>query len=312
MHTWWQTTFPQGRQTLTIEDANGHTVGIAYGSKGQGKPVVLLHGIGVWSYCWRYNIDHLSQAGQVICFDAKGYGFSDKLPHPEQAGHQVIELERILEQLCDRPAVLVAESLGALTALALATRRPDLIDRLVVINVPIFPRQLPSWGMRLIAGLPMDIVHSADRLRIARWFSPLVFQAAAIARMEVVANPSQVNPEDVYGMIYPYIEFPYAVTKFAQDLKLGLQEIEALRRGKTTFLGQIQESLGAIATPTLVLWGDRDRWFPITDGMRLHQQIPKAQFQVIPNCGHHAATGQPDIVNAAVLDFIQADLVIPR
>lgn len=37
---WWQATFPQGRQTLTITDASGHPVKIAYGEKGIGKPLV--------------------------------------------------------------------------------------------------------------------------------------------------------------------------------------------------------------------------------------------------------------------------------
>ncbi|NJL40778.1 MAG: alpha/beta hydrolase, partial [Leptolyngbyaceae cyanobacterium SM1_4_3] len=45
MTDWWQI-FPQGRQTLTLEDAEGEQVAIAYGEAGTGQPLFLLHGIG--------------------------------------------------------------------------------------------------------------------------------------------------------------------------------------------------------------------------------------------------------------------------
>jgi pimeloyl-ACP methyl ester carboxylesterase len=78
MYNWWQQTFPDGHKTITITDNQGEKVNIAYGEKGRGKPLVLVHGLGMWSYTWCYNIDELAQYFRVICFDAKGYGYSDK------------------------------------------------------------------------------------------------------------------------------------------------------------------------------------------------------------------------------------------
>lgn len=71
MQDWWQATFPAGRQTLTIQDANDRPVTIAYGEKGSGQPLFLVHGVASWSYCWRFNIDALAEHFRVICFDAK-------------------------------------------------------------------------------------------------------------------------------------------------------------------------------------------------------------------------------------------------
>jgi pimeloyl-ACP methyl ester carboxylesterase len=76
MKNWWQFHFPQGQQNIIITDAYGYPVKIAYGEKGTGKPLILLHGLGSWSYNWRYSIEPLSKYFRVICFDAKGYGFS--------------------------------------------------------------------------------------------------------------------------------------------------------------------------------------------------------------------------------------------
>jgi len=87
-------------------------------------------------YNWRHSVEPLAQYFRVICFDAKGYGFPKNLYRENTI--IIIELERIISALCDQPAVVVAESLGALVSLAVAQAYPQLLSRLVVVNVPIF------------------------------------------------------------------------------------------------------------------------------------------------------------------------------
>jgi pimeloyl-ACP methyl ester carboxylesterase len=198
MQDWWQATFPKGRQTVTIQDASDRSVAIAYGEKGTGKPLVFVHGVASWSYCWHANIATLAQHFRVICFDAKGSGFSDKPLQPEQANHKVVELERVIRALCDEPAVIVAESLGALVALAAVQAHPELCDRLVLLNVPIFPKELPNWGMRLLAEIPLGFVELADQLRLTKLLDPVIRQVVYALRDEVIADPSHATIEDVY------------------------------------------------------------------------------------------------------------------
>lgn len=96
MNDWWQATFPKGHQSVEITDDSGRSVIIAYGEKGTGKPIILVHGVGTWSYSWRHNIDFLAQQFRVICFDAKGYGFSQKSFSLENSGYQINELKQII------------------------------------------------------------------------------------------------------------------------------------------------------------------------------------------------------------------------
>jgi pimeloyl-ACP methyl ester carboxylesterase len=304
MQDWWQATFPKGRQTLTIRDASDRPANIAYGEKGVGKPLVFVHGVASWSYCWHANIEPLAQFFRVLCFDAKGSGFSDKPLQPEPSNHKVIELERIIRALCDEPAVIVAESLGALAALAVVQAHPALCDRLVLLNVPIFPRQLPNWGMRLLADVPLSLVEMVDQLRLAKWFEPVIRQLVYLLRDEVVANPSQVTTEDVYWSTYPQIEFPGTLTKLAAEFQLAAHEIRLLEQGQPNLISTVQQNLAKITSPTLILWADQDRWFPVSDGEKLRDRLPNAQLQIIPHCGHYAAGGQPQFVNTAILAFL--------
>lgn len=303
MQDWWQATFPQGRQTIEITDANGHQVSIAYGEKGQGQPIVLVHGIASWSYSWRHCIEPLSQYFRVICFDAKGYGFSQKLEYPEQPGHQVIELARIIEALCDRPAIIVAESLGALISLAVVQAHPELCERLIVMNVPIFPTQLPSQGMRVLSLIPRELSQLVDFLRLAYLFAPLIKAIAEFERQDVLAT-TKSTPDEIYWLTYPFIEFPGAIAKFVEELQLSAREIEKLLQNQPNLISDIQAQLGNIACETLILWSDGDRWFPSSDGEKLRDRISNSRLQILANCGHSAASSCPEAVNTAIIGFL--------
>lgn len=302
---WWQQHFPDGRKTLTIADASDRDVSIAYGEVGTGKPLFLLHGLGSWSYNWRCNIQPLAQYFRVICVDAKGYGFSETPPLPETAGHQVTELARIITALGDTPVLIAAESLGALTALALAQSQLQLVGRLVLINVPVFPKQLPSVGMQLLSALPLELVQWVDRRQLARPLTPLVQEITRWVRREVVVDPDAITDEEIYWLTYPYLHLPGTLTQFAADLQLAAREIDRLNQNQPNLISTIQQNLAHTHCPTLILWSDCDRWFPPADGERLRDRLPNAQLQVISNCGHVASSGNPAAVNAAIIQHCQ-------
>lgn len=323
LDAWWSGLFPAGRQCLTIQDANDRPIQIAYGQMDgpvadraladyPSTPIVLAHGIGAWSYHWRQMIPGLAVHYPVTSFDAKGYGCSDKPGDRGQPGHQVTELIAILEGLFREPVILVGESLGALTALALAQRRPDLVKSLVLINAPVFPEVLPNWGMRLVAGLPLGLVAAFDRGRWIRLFAPLLRWLIAQAGRSLVADPSQLRAFSEVNRIalYPYFELPGAITHYADDLQIGLRELTALRTPQDDapcFLAQIRAALANTQTRTLILWGDRDSWFPLPQGQRLAATLPNAELVVIPNCGHHASGECPQQVNRAILAFLEGE-----
>lgn len=308
---WWQQHFPKGRQTLRIPDASGREVAIAYGEVGTGRTIVLLHGIGSWSYNWRHNIQPLSKHFRVICVDAKGYGFSETPPLPEVVGHQIIEMARVIRALCKPPVMIASESLGALTALALAQSYPELVDRLVLINVPVFPRQLPSAGMRSLAAIPLPLVEWVDQNQLVRPFTPIVQYVTQLVRQEVVYDPSQIEEEEIFWLTYPYLYLPGTLTQFAVDLRLSAQEIDRLQRNQPNLIQSIQDRLPDVTCPTLILWADCDRWFPVENGKLLHSKLPNSRLQIVPNCGHVASSGNPDVVNAAIIEHCQASQIQP-
>ncbi|MEO0410038.1 MAG: alpha/beta hydrolase, partial [Cyanobacteria bacterium P01_A01_bin.135] len=263
---WWTSIFPDGLQYVKIEAASGQPVAIAYGEVGSGPPLLLVHGLGVWSHCWREVIPALAQQYRVICFDSLGSGYSDAPQYsaqcPAQTGHQVVELARIIEALCDRPAILVGESLGGLASLGVTIDYPHLVERLVVINAAVFPQKLPSATMRFLAAVPQPLVEAADRYRLMKRLQPLAKRVVRLSNRQVIA-PQTVKPRTVNASAHPYLERRGPLSCFARDLKLALSDIEQYLQGEDCFTTRLHQRLGAIAQPTLVLWGEADSWFPV-------------------------------------------------
>jgi len=310
MKNWWQNTFPDGQKMLPVYNAQGEVHHLAYGERGKGPPIIFLHGIGSWSYSWRRLIPILAQQFRVIAFDATGHGFSDK-PFQWKITQLQQELPQVIAALCDEPATVIAQSLGGLVTLASALDYPQYFDRLVLVNAAIFPEELPSVSMRFLSKIPLAVVREFDQSRLVKPLAPLVREAVRFARREVVATPAMSRYEDVYALTYPFIENPGAIAHFTQTLQQAAQEIECLERQEPNLISYVQENLSEILSPTLILWGDRDRWFPLAHGEQLQQRLPNSRLEILENCGHDAIACASEQIEQKVQQFLKEQVTPP-
>jgi pimeloyl-ACP methyl ester carboxylesterase len=118
-------------------------------------PIVLVHGWGgSFQTTWRQSgfTELLADAGrEVIGVDLLGHG---EAPKPHEPAAYADLTARIVDALPDRPVDIVGFSLGAITALRLATRRPELFHRIVVSGIGrnVFERD-DERGKRILAGV---------------------------------------------------------------------------------------------------------------------------------------------------------------
>jgi pimeloyl-ACP methyl ester carboxylesterase len=121
---------------------------------GEGKPVVLLHGLTATRRYVVMGSRALERAGHlVVAYDARGHGRSQPAPRPSDYGYELLadDLEAVLDALELERAVLAGASMGAHTALRLALTRPERVDALVLITPSFDPadpreqRELDRW-----------------------------------------------------------------------------------------------------------------------------------------------------------------------
>lgn len=127
-----------------MESANRHPVshfldrdgvGLActdYG--GEGPPVVLLHGLAGHAKEWVETASWLVASHRVLAPDARGHGASERRPSDVSRAVHVADVELWLENLDLGPVLLVGQSFGGHTAFLVASRRPDLVNGLVVVE----------------------------------------------------------------------------------------------------------------------------------------------------------------------------------
>lgn len=153
-------------QTLRLSDGQQ----ISYLEKGQGEPLVLLHGVGMCAEAWGPQIATLAKTHRVIALDMPGHGLSDLLPGQPELANYVAWAARAMRELGCSFVNVAGHSMGALIAAGLAVDHPDLVLRLAVLNgvyrrTPEARAAVQARAAALAAGAN-DI-----EVPLARWFT---------------------------------------------------------------------------------------------------------------------------------------------
>ena len=123
-----------------------------YDDRGSGDPVVLLHGGLTDSRDFDGNLDRLAGRFRLLMPDRRGHGRTPDVPGPSTVDLWARDTVRFIEKVAGGPVRLAGYSAGATTALTVAVRRPDLVDRLVLVSGAFAP---DGMTVRPQAGAPM-------------------------------------------------------------------------------------------------------------------------------------------------------------
>ena len=137
-------------------DVNGITLHTIEAGDKDGVPIIFLHGFPEFWYSWKNQISFFSQKGyQVIVPDQRGYNLSSK-----PAGVKCYclnnlcqDIVALIKTVTDKKAVVVGHDWGGVVAWRLAMDYPQLIQQLVVINMPhpeVFNRTLKTSPVQML------------------------------------------------------------------------------------------------------------------------------------------------------------------
>jgi pimeloyl-ACP methyl ester carboxylesterase len=127
----------EARVTHGYADSGG--VRIHYAELGQGPLIVMLHGFPDFWYTWREQMGPLAAAGfRVAAIDLRGYNLSDKPEAPEAYDMKLLvgDVISVIRHLGESRAIVVGHDWGGAVSWFLAMARPDLVERLIILNLP--------------------------------------------------------------------------------------------------------------------------------------------------------------------------------
>jgi pimeloyl-ACP methyl ester carboxylesterase len=123
--------------------ADSGGVKIHYQTLGKGPLIVLIHGFPDFWYTWRAQMPELARTHQVVAIDQRGYNLSDKPEGVENYAMDKLvgDVAAVIKHFGRDKAIIVGHDWGGMVAWTLAMSRPEMVDRLIILNLP-HPRGL--------------------------------------------------------------------------------------------------------------------------------------------------------------------------
>jgi haloalkane dehalogenase len=258
-----------------------------YVDEGAGDPILLLHGEPTWGYLYRSLVPPLAGVARVVVPDYLGFGRSDKPLRIEDYSYDLHyeSIVRLVEELEPTRLTIVVQDWGGPIGLRLAVERPELVDRLVLLNTGVGAGRAPSpeWlrFRAFVRRLGTELV--ASRLIALSCVSPP--DEAVLAAYDA---PFPV-PEAKTGML----AFPELV-----PTELDHPSAEAMLR--------VREGLRSWTKPALVLFSDSDPIFSGKPAERFAELIPGAgPAETVKDAGHFLQEDQGEVIAERIVRFLR-------
>ena len=267
--------------TTHRQAVNGE-VRLAYETHGQGKPLLLVQGLGYGRWGWDAVAGRLARSFQVIVFDNRGVGDSDVPRGPYSVRQLAADAVAVLDAVGADRAHVVGASLGGMVAQELAISHPERVDGLVLASTT--PGGLASHSVPQAA---LDLVYAA----------PEMHPDEAVRRfVELGLGPgvAEARPELVERIVE---------LRMACRFDLSGWWAQALAGASFDSHGR----LGRIAAPTLVLTGTGDSIVDCRNSDLLAELVQGALLERFAGSGHLLFWEEPERFAQVVTAFLRRD-----
>jgi pimeloyl-ACP methyl ester carboxylesterase len=272
---------PPSGQFVTVNGVRLH-----YIERGDGPPVVLLHGnvVTAEDFISSEVLDLIAKRHRVIAFDRPGFGYSDR-PHGSawSAGTQADLIRDAFAVLgVNRPLVL-GHSWGAAVSLALGLNHSDAVRGLVLLSGYYYP----TLRADVLFSAPTAIPVLGDLLRYS--VSPLIGSAVLPFLLKGMFAPLPVPARFKKS-------FPHGMSVRPAQIRAESQDGVAMIPVALAMRHRYQE----LSMPIVIMAGTKDRVVKDSQAVRLHEEIPHSVLRLIPGVGHMVHYAVPDEVARAI------------
>jgi len=275
-------------------------IDIYYEIHGSGEPLLLIEGLGYSSWMWYKQIPALSRKYQVVLFDNRGAGNTDKPDSEYTIEIMADDAAGLLRTLGTGPVHVLGISLGGFIAQELALRHPDLVRSLVLVstnsgrgsraikNSPHLNGLLKLWGilpgsfeMTGKASTPLGIEYGLKKEDKIRYGLSLAF----------TPEYYKSHPDVIERIVRWRMESPQPGYAWARQFAAG---------SKFDSSGRAE----GINAPALVLNGSQDRIVTPGSARELAETIPGARYEEVEGTGHLLFIEKADEFNERVIGFL--------
>jgi pimeloyl-ACP methyl ester carboxylesterase len=245
-----------------------------YETTGQGQPLVFINGLGSSTRDWDMQVTEFSRTYQVITYDLRGHGRSDKPAGPYSIPQFAADSAGLLKALGVTSAHIVGISLGGGVAFQLALDYPQLVKTMTIVN------SAPA-----MVGITPDAQKEVER------------RVAIVRQMGMRAMGEALGPA-----LFPKPEHAALCQTFVE--RWAENDPQAYIEATLSMVGwNVTDRLSSIRCPTLVIAADQD-YTPVAIKEAYVKLLPDAQLVVIADAHHATPVERPQEFNAVLAPFL--------
>ncbi|WP_312029610.1 alpha/beta fold hydrolase [Paenibacillus sedimenti] len=247
--------------------------------KGQGTPLILLHGFPLDHRMWRLQVEALSASYRIITPDLRGMGQSDVPVSNISLDQYAEDILALMDKLNIQKAALGGFSMGGYIAFALLRKAPERFLGLVLANTR--PEADGQEGRKNRMNMAASIYDKGAAAARDAMLPKLITEQTKEAQPQLAGELGEV---------------------------MGAMPPEGLVHASLAmaFRGDSVDLLPSIAVPTLVIAGEQDPITPPDVMKKMADQIKGASYHVIPAASHLTPLEKPEVFNRLLLDFLKS------
>jgi len=259
-----------------------NNIELYYEIHGAGQPLVLISGLGYPLWQWNKMVPFLAEHFQVITFDNRGVGQSDKPAGPYTAQLLAADAAGLLDALGIGKAIIAGHSMGGFVAQAMALDFPQKVAKLILCStnfggphhVPVTPE-----AMKVLTDVTSDA--------LTRFKNGLAVSTAP--------DWSEKNPEMIEEWVKWRVANPIEPAPYQAQLAIGL--------GLMPEAASFENKLPRLNVPTLILFGAHDKVVPPENASLLAEKISGSKVVILPNAGHFFPIEVAEAASRTITDF---------
>jgi pimeloyl-ACP methyl ester carboxylesterase len=260
---------------------------IYYEISGSGSALVLISGLGYPLWQWHKMVPYLAEHFQVITFDNRGVGQTDKPAGPYTAQMLAADTAGLLEVLGIEKAVIMGHSMGGFIAQALALDFPHRVSKLVLCSTNFGgPRHVP------ITAEAWTVLADTASDPLTRFTNGL--------RVSTAPGWAEAHPNEVQAWVQWRIANPLDLAGYQSQMMIGL--------GLVAEAASFENKLPGVSVPALILFGAHDKVVPPANAGLLAAKLPNSKIVILPDAGHFFPIEVPEAASQAVIDFAKQEV----
>lgn len=279
-------------------DLHGPLHGMEYG--GEGRLVLLVHGLSGSAVNWVETAVPLTAYGRVVAPELPGFGRTPPAGRSASMKAQAALMADFIEYQGGGPALVIGNSMGAMISMILAGQRPDLVERLVLIDTPGSTADLEGLPPAWVTSMLIYLVPGANLLFVNRLLRRGTPEQTTDTALDLLAGgPGRMSARvrrlharvaaERRAMPWP----PHAYLEAFQSVIANLVPFSRWRRTALQ-----------VRAPTLLIHGTHDRVVPISVAERLADLRPDWFYRPLVGVGHIAMLEAPDLLLEVVAEFM--------